>query len=298
MMRGPRSHPDHGLVVTAPHGKSAPAPRDAAATALGLGSEQALAALSWHEAVGRMIRALDEDGFWDRLVALLGGYVPVNNWVCLRFKPQEPPAVLAVFEGTDDSLRRFDDYLHRAHRIDPFYRAVIERPATLHRGLVTLDEIAPDQFTRTEYYQCYFKLNVLADEVQYLVPDGPDGDWLSLSLGCASRFKPAQLALLRLISPWVLALMASRAQIERRIEPVPRPAPRPRDPAGSEAARELTGREQEVMHLMLGGHSSKLIARRLGISEETVKVHRRHIYAKYQVGTQSQLFSMFLAQRV
>lgn len=39
-----------------------------------------------------------------------------------------------------------------------------------------------------------------------------------------------------------------------------------------------------------------VLPRRLGISDETIKVHRRHIYAKFKVSTQSQLFSMFLAR--
>jgi DNA-binding CsgD family transcriptional regulator len=44
----------------------------------------------------------------------------------------------------------------------------------------------------------------------------------------------------------------------------------------------------------LRGNSSKAIAKRLSISQETVKVHRRNLYAKLGVSSQSELFSLFL----
>lgn len=45
---------------------------------------------------------------------------------------------------------------------------------------------------------------------------------------------------------------------------------------------------------MLSGHSSKGIADRLAISVDTVKTHRRHIYSKLNIKTQSELFASFL----
>ncbi|KXK67489.1 LuxR family transcriptional regulator [Pseudomonas monteilii] len=45
---------------------------------------------------------------------------------------------------------------------------------------------------------------------------------------------------------------------------------------------------------MLSGCSSKEIARKLEISVETVKVHRKHMYSKLGIKSQSELFSLFL----
>ena len=53
----------------------------------------------------------------------------------------------------------------------------------------------------------------------------------------------------------------------------------------------LTDREREILHLLLRGHSAKATARVLGISPETARVHRRHLYAKLDVGSQGELFS-------
>ena len=57
---------------------------------------------------------------------------------------------------------------------------------------------------------------------------------------------------------------------------------------------QLTRREAEVIGLLLQGHSSKLIARGLGISEGTVTNHKRNVYEKLAIHSQAQLFSRFL----
>ena len=56
----------------------------------------------------------------------------------------------------------------------------------------------------------------------------------------------------------------------------------------------LTDREQQIIGLILQGHSSKSVASTLGITPGTVKVHRKNIYTRLKISTQSQLFSQFL----
>ena len=56
----------------------------------------------------------------------------------------------------------------------------------------------------------------------------------------------------------------------------------------------LTGRETQVINLVLHGHSTKTLADKLSISMETVKLHRKHAYAKLEVSSQAELFYLFL----
>jgi DNA-binding CsgD family transcriptional regulator len=56
----------------------------------------------------------------------------------------------------------------------------------------------------------------------------------------------------------------------------------------------LTDREVQTALLVLAGHSTKGIANEMGISPETVKVHRRNVYDKLGVSTQAALFALFL----
>ncbi len=55
-----------------------------------------------------------------------------------------------------------------------------------------------------------------------------------------------------------------------------------------EQVEELTGREIEVLRLLVQGKPNKSIARTLHISEDTVKTHIRHILAKLNVQSRTQ----------
>ncbi|GIS02006.1 MAG: hypothetical protein CM15mP103_05570 [Gammaproteobacteria bacterium] len=45
---------------------------------------------------------------------------------------------------------------------------------------------------------------------------------------------------------------------------------------------------------MLLGNSTRLVADKLGISAETVKLHRKHAYAKLDISSQAELFYLFV----
>ena len=60
----------------------------------------------------------------------------------------------------------------------------------------------------------------------------------------------------------------------------------------------LTKRERQVINQILLGYSSKAIAARFSISVETVKLHRKHAYAKLNIKTQAELFHLFLESLV
>ena len=53
--------------------------------------------------------------------------------------------------------------------------------------------------------------------------------------------------------------------------------------------RPLTGREQEVLTLLLDGNSNKMIARNLNLTEATVKVHVKALMRKLGVNNRTQI---------
>ncbi|VVN83892.1 hypothetical protein PS723_01312 [Pseudomonas fluorescens] len=249
--------------------------------------------VAWHDAVGRLIETLDRPNFWTALVRLLGRYVPVDNWVVLIFSSGRPQ-VLAESPGEDggmDSL--FQDYLKGLYLLDPFYLANREAPQS---GLFRLDDVAPECFEQTDYYQRYFRLNIVTDEVHINVQLDTERT-LSLSLGSQCRFSLEHIALLGLIQPWVGALMRQRLVFEREVKETPELPPSWQsrlESATRQLSSPLSAREMEVGRLMLSGCSNKEIARKLTISAETVKVHRKHMYSKLGIKSQSELFSLFL----
>lgn len=59
-------------------------------------------------------------------------------------------------------------------------------------------------------------------------------------------------------------------------------------PAPAAAQSPLTDREAEVLEMVRSGHPNKLIARRLGISERTVKAHLTNIFQRLGVADRTQ----------
>ncbi|WP_179401034.1 helix-turn-helix transcriptional regulator [Burkholderia guangdongensis] len=256
--------------------------------------------LAFHREIATVIDALDGPHFWPRLVRVLERHVAVDAWVALRFARNGAPHVCAeqaLPDGQVDLL--FQEYVSTFYQLDPFYLDAFERRES---GFHALADVAPDNFTATEYYQRYFQRNIIGDEVHFNVAVDSD-HVIGFSLSKRQRYDAREMSLLTLVAPWVIALMQQRL----RFEDVGRPAPSmPAADIRSPDLRErlvmfservghgaLTAREIDVTMLSLSGHSSRAIADRLAISFETVRTYKKHIYAKLGVGSQSSLFSMF-----
>lgn len=256
--------------------------------------------LAFHREIGSAIDALDGPHFWARLTRVLEQHVNFDSWVALRFARHGPPFVCAeqaIPDGKIDLM--FQDYLAALYQLDPFYLAAFEQHAS---GFYTLADVAPDNFRMTEYYQRYFRKNIVGDEVHFNVVIDRDHT-MGFSLGSTRRYEERDTTLLTLFSPWVLALMQQRLrhenfgatkEVQPTIEGGASNLPTRLDAFASKSGRPpLTNREIEVAMLSLSGFSSRAIADKLSISFETVRAHKKHIYAKLGVGSQSELFATF-----
>lgn len=75
------------------------------------------------------------------------------------------------------------------------------------------------------------------------------------------------------------------------------PASKNADAAGDSVLAVLTHREREIMHLVSEGLSNKAIARRLNLSQGTIKVHLHHIYRKLEINNRTALATLAISQR-
>ncbi|KUG40604.1 helix-turn-helix transcriptional regulator [Pseudomonas savastanoi pv. fraxini] len=110
------------------------------------------------------------------------------------------------------------------------------------------------------------------------------------------RFTQDNIATFDLIKPWVLALM--KQQIASEIGESKNSRPHQWQDRIVALAPKLTGREIEVLKLALSGFSNSEIAGKLSVSPETVKVHRRNLYSKLNIKSQSELFAYFFQSTI
>ena len=97
--------------------------------------------------------------------------------------------------------------------------------------------------------------------------------------GPGPDFSERDRALLTLLRPH---LHQAYLDAERRRHPVPR----------------LTPRQNDLLHLVAAGHTNTQIARRLGISEGTVRTHLENIYEKLHVSSRTAAVTRAFADRV
>jgi DNA-binding NarL/FixJ family response regulator len=67
-----------------------------------------------------------------------------------------------------------------------------------------------------------------------------------------------------------------------------RPMPPAETAAGTSGAPDLTRREVEILQLVAEGHSNAQLARRLWVTEQTVKFHLSNIYRKLDVSNRTE----------
>ena len=192
-----------------------------------------------------------------------------------------------------------DAYLRGAYLLDPFYGFVCRNPGT---RVLRLKDIQPDHFRKTEFFRSYYAHARLADEIGIIV-ERRDGSHIFVSLGLASgtgTFSRRGRERLVFLLPVIAALLLKNWEADSSDGG----GNAATAPAGPHLALDeilvmdeferLTTREREVVRFMLLGHSSKSIAHGLDIAVGTVKNHRKSIYRKLAIRSQSALFARFL----
>ena len=229
------------------------------------------------------------------LIAMLKVLVPFDNAVIVHFQEGHRPQIHYNDIHPLDRENQINVFVNGAFLLDPFYRAAVDRGIS---GLHRLSDLAPEGFKKTEYYRSYFKFTQIKDEAGYIVHlDGKQ--FINISLGRLSmvqRFNRTQLTILGDIAPIIKSICKMQWGSAEKSEPgTSNQLPGQLDNALKYfGTTYLTARESQVVQLFLHGHSTKSIAERLGISPETVKLHRKNSYAKLDVSSQAELFYLFI----
>ncbi|SHE97405.1 regulatory protein, luxR family [Microbulbifer donghaiensis] len=251
---------------------------------------------NWHQTIARIFESETDSESIYELLKGVEALVHGNSSMAILYPKKSTPQVTHHrLLANEKPSAQVDRYIDGAYLLDPFFRAAIDESS---EGLFLLREVAPDAFEQTEYFRVYYSGANLSDEACYLV-QGEDGTVASLSIGRAAdlhggRFSTDEVTLLRSLFPLVKSVL--RKWILDRDSAETETFGNRLDSALENFGNSvLTKRECEVLHMTMQGHSIKSMAERLDASVDTIKTHRKHIYSKLDITSQSELFYLFIS---
>lgn len=242
--------------------------------------------------------AASDSEFGETFQTLMNTLVKFDHVVVFAYRGNERPIELYSTFDPRDHIVFVALYQAGPYMLDPFFHTARER----RTGVFRMRQLAPDRFFSSEYYRSYYVNTGLAEEVGFFVT--PD-DNVSIVLSLMRRqetgpFPAAEFTLLQKAVPLVSAMAnrhwtglasrfdAAKANLTRRRKA------RQVETESVWRTLKLTNREAAIIELVLQGHSSESIGLKLGISTGTVKVHRRNVYRKLGISSQTELLSIYL----
>ena len=217
-----------------------------------------------------------------------------NTTVLAYFRDETPQILLTDSETRAVHQNMSHVYLSGAYLLDPFYELHNSGADT---NLYRMSDIAPDQFSRNQYFLEYYQRTTIIDEIAFIIWPSPQMS-VHVCLGrdakSKRRFTMRELSSAKKVLPIVETLVcvhwenlrfSSEDHGENVLERMARLV-------AETHGINLTKRQAEVALLVLRGHSSTSIGLRLGISPQTVKVFRKQLYRKCNISSQAELFAL------
>jgi DNA-binding CsgD family transcriptional regulator len=244
------------------------------------------------------IARIGDREFWAALHSLIASVVAHETGAVFVYAGEAAPVRLFDSEGSAARNEVHKVLVSIGYLVSPYYNGLIRTDAA--PGFYHIDEVAPDAFRESEYFEVYYGRKDVEDEGMFLCR--PEADVAVVVMTerhrNRDRFTVEDLERLRALFPVIGALVERNLRltgIEQTLAPEATASGTGYREIAERFGRDiLSARERDVAMLILRGHSSKSAARLLEISPETERVHRRRLYAKLGIGSHSELFWMFL----
>lgn len=250
----------------------------------------------WNRDLSRAISALGSDRFFPSLIEAIRGQVHIDYPQIWLYHRDLPPQVLYHEIPAPAVSSQVDTYLDGPYREDPFYQASMNQPRS---KFYRLSRITAGKLRESQYYRDYYADTGTVDEAIYLsrLRAGNVINLCMMRLPQQGEFSEQEYETLYLLAEPVSELIKSHSEhddfavthliqpgINHQIDLAFR----------TFGASLLSPREKDVLELMLRGYGTDTSADRLGIALETVRRHRKSIYRKLDVSSQTDLFSLFI----
>lgn len=247
------------------------------------------------------ISSLKSPSFTSNLMAFIAAFVNYDSAVILGLRTNKHPIYL--YDSIEDNRELlFDRYLSSAFQDDPFYKMIT---TDKQQGVFSLKDVAKRGMDYQAYCHQFYLQTGWKDELSIVV-NVEETRWVVIYLGCTQNETSFSLSDIKTLKSYFSVIQSLCQQHWKQTEfllaePVFSPE------SYSEKKREfievglhsfgknlLSTREKQITRLILQGLDSKEIAKQLGITEGTVKNHRKRIYAHLRVSSLSELFQVFL----
>jgi DNA-binding CsgD family transcriptional regulator len=248
------------------------------------------------EALAKVTGAIGSADWFDAVLDLLGTVCAIDSGGAMVYhRQQRPRRILHRFNPQERALPE-DAYLSGPYVLDPHYQLFAAGgPNGVHR----LTDIAPDDFFQSEYYRVFYSQIGLSDSIELLWRI--DGDsalniFIERSIRHA-KFQDADMVAIHMVLPIIFASAAKHHELTAaasRRDSDNLTHRKVQSTIENFASSLLTQRERQVLFYMISGYSSALTAQRLSTTEGTIKIHRKNIYRKLDIGSQAELFSLFI----
>jgi len=250
----------------------------------------------WNRDISRAIAALGNDQFFPTLVQAIQGQVKFDYPQVWLFHRELPPRVLYHEIPAHAYASQVDQYLEGPYNEDPFYRTSLEHPRS---KLYRMSRITLGKLQQSDYYRGYYGDTGTVDEAAYIAKlrGGSVINLDMMRLSQHGEFTDEEYETLYLLAEPVSELLKCHSEhdgfaVTHLIQPG---IDHQIDLAFRKFGESvLSPREKGVLELMLRGYGTDVSAQRLGIAVETVRRHRKSIYRKLDVSSQTDLFSLFI----
>ncbi len=250
--------------------------------------------------LGTLFRQVRSAQFTETFESLVIDLFQPQSVIVLVFENRRRPLLVSQWIPDAELQNVFErSYFDHGYFLDPYYELAT---SDLPDGTYKLRDIAPDRFFRCEYYRRYYRQTRMIDEIGCL--ERMDGHRVAhLSVGRnegSAKFKRKDLSLLSALSQVLMPLIIEYCNYSIDSGSIKQPERSQRVLSEQLFYTKLSGRkritlrESEIASLIVQGHSTSAIGLILEISPQTVKVHRRNIYRKLNISSQTELYTQFL----
>jgi DNA-binding CsgD family transcriptional regulator len=261
--------------------------------------------LDWIKGFGQAIDLIDSANGPAALLDAIKCVAPYDMGMVLIYRSTDAPILICDTINNNSVRKALGRFIETTYVLNPLYNAI---RSGLTPGVYRIRDLAPDDYLSSEVYR---KLGVHLqpdEELGYRTKDWPQsleevlfaialpGGYIG-EISLSRRidlggFNDEAVNRLMQIEPLVTALLSHHWR--QNLQKTKDSEAKADNPTIQLQSEKLSARENEVVQLILKGHSSESIGSNLGISKSTVKTHRHNIYSKLAISSQQELFTLFL----